>query len=123
MKPPKMIAIPSEKKVENTYAKEMTEKQHTIDPRPQFCISAELFPAIKEWKTGEKYKLEVEVEQMGSRIETYGDDKGKLIADFRISGIMVDSDKDDSKDKGEKELKKGGEVKSKFPEAMKLQKK
>ena len=53
----------------------------------------------------------MEVEMTGSRIEDYGDDKGKLKANFKISGIMVDAD----------EMKAGGVVK-KNPEMMESKK-
>lgn len=108
----KMIEIPEKKTVPNQYAIESKEKKHTIDPRPRFSVSEEILPAIKEWTTGKKYMMEIEVEQTGSRIEDYGDDKGKLVADFRISGIKVeDKSKDDDADEPE------------FPEAMRMSKK
>ncbi len=113
MKAPSMTMIPSEKKVPNTYAKEMKEPTHVIDPRPQFSINADLLPAIKDWKTGQKYKLEIEVEQTGSRIETYGDDKGKLVGEFRISGVMVDNDTDEAKEEPKGSFPKGMTVKNK----------
>ncbi len=118
MKVPKMIVIPEKKMVENQYKNDMTDEKREIDPRPQFCISEDVLPAIKTWSTGQKYKMEIEVEQVGSRISDYGDDKGKLVADFKISGIMPDTDSDESKE----EMKKGGTIK-KYPEAMIIKKK
>ncbi len=110
MKTPAMIIIPSKKMVENTYKNEISDEKRAIDPRPSFCISEDVLPAIKDWKTKGKYKLEIEVEQVGSRVSDYGDDKGKLVADFKISGIMVEGDK-----KEEDEDKE-------YPKAMKTKK-
>lgn len=106
-----MTKIPSSKTVKDEWA--MTEKtgMRTEDPRPSFCLTESVFPQIKDWKVGEKYKLEVEVEQVGSRIDDYGDNKGKMVADFKISGIMVDADADEKGESADKETKD-------YPKAM-----
>lgn len=108
-----MNAIPSEKTVKLSYdPKAKTEK---IDPRPQFSINAEEFPAIKDWSVGKKYKMEIEAEMVGSNIGEWGDDKGKMTASFKICGIMSDADSDDKKETKE-------ENKS-FPKGMVKEKK
>lgn len=112
IKAPKMTIIPEKKTVKNEYAEEMSSKVHEIDPRPMFSINETTFPAIKGWVVGQKYNLEIEVEQTASRIADYGDDKGKLVADFRISGIMVDSDSDDKKESASKSTNE------EYPKAM-----
>ena len=108
---PKMTIIPDQKTVKNEFAIESNSKTHVVDPRPCFRINETTFPAIKGWIVGQKYKLEIEAEQVSSSIETWGDDKGKMVAEFRISGIMVDSDVDDKDDKG-------SESEEKYPKAM-----
>ncbi len=101
-KAPSMKKIPSEVTVKDTSTK--VEKNGTvdrkIDPRPSFRINADLLPQIKDWSAGKKYPLEIEVEMTGSRIEDWGEDKGKLVGEFKICGIMADTDADD---KGGKE--------------------
>ncbi len=109
MKVPSMNKIPSEKTIKLSYdPKAKTEK---IDPRPEFRINAEEFPDIKNWSTGSKYKLMIEVEQVGSEIGEWGDDKGKMIARFKINGIASAED-------GKEEKKEAKEEKTKFPKAM-----
>lgn len=117
MKPPKMIMIPDSKMVKDEFSSSKAKRE--VDPRPEFSITADALPAIKDWSVGKKYMVEMEVEMTGSRIEDYGDDKGKLKGQFKISGIMPE-------EAGEKEkegMKKGGEVKkSSYPEGMKVKK-
>lgn len=100
LKPGKMIQIPDKKKVENEYAHEMKDKTRTIDPRPSFSISAETLPAIKNWSTGQKYMMIVEVEQIGSRIEDWGDDKGKLVGNFKICAVQVENEEEEEDEEG-----------------------
>ena len=94
MKTPKMIKISSKKVVvDNDYPSvEKNKSERVIDPRPEFSVIEEVLPAIKDWSVGKKYMLEIEVEMTGSRIEDWGDDKGKLKASFKISGIKVEEE-------------------------------
>jgi chromatin remodeling complex protein RSC6 len=67
-------------------------------------------PEIKEWKVGEKYKIELEVEQISMRKK----DDGKMCAEFKI--LSAEAEKEESKeeeedDENENEYKKGGKVK------------
>lgn len=112
IQPPKMHVIPEKKMIKDDMIMEGKSKgMREIDPRPQFSINAEEFPAIKEWSVGKKYKVEIEVEMVGNEIGDWGDDKGKNVARFKICGIMSDEDKDDdSEDSG------------KYPGAMKVKK-
>ncbi len=118
MKPPKvksakpkaeagMVNIPDKKTVPNEYGIEAKSKTKVIDPRPQFSANEDVLPAIKDWSVGKKYPLEVMVEMTGSRIGGQWDDenKGKLVADFRICGIAVDDDADEKDKKPEPETK------------------
>ncbi len=114
--PPKMTVIPDKKIVKDDCCPTPNGKRE-IDPRPEFSVSADILPAIKDWSVGKKYMIEIEAEMIGSRIEDWGDDKGKLKGNFKISGIAVDADKDES---GEG-MNKGGTVK-KNPETMESKK-
>jgi len=114
MKPPKKVkltVIPTEKKVEEKASEVMSEKSsgRTFDPRPEFRIGEDEFPQIKEWVTGKKYKLEIEVEQVGGRIEDWGDQKGKLVGSYKITKIGSDNDQDEETEKN-------------FPKAMQKKK-
>lgn len=62
-------------------------KKETYDPRPCFSISETDLPEIKSWTIDGKYKLEIEVEMRGIREEDYGNNKGKKVAEFRISKV------------------------------------
>lgn len=109
---PKMHVIPEKKLIQDDMVMEGKNKgKREVDPRPEFSINAEEFPAIKDWSVGKKYKLEIEVEMTGCRIGEWGDDKGKMTSSFKICGIMSDEDKDDtdakSKDFPEGMQKKG----------------
>jgi len=110
MKTPPLKKIPEKKViVDNDYKTlENGKTERVVDPRPEFSVTEEVMPQIKDWVVGKKYRMEVEVEMVGSRIEDWGDDKGKLKANFKISGIGEDSDEDEEEE---------------FPEAMKKSKK
>ncbi len=100
MKPPKKVkltVIPSSKDEDmHTLKSEAKEpKINTYDPRPQFSIGVDEFPEIKDWVTGKKYKLEIEVEQTGSRIKDWGNNKGKLEGTYKITKIGSDNDADE----------------------------
>ena len=105
----KMTEISDRKVIKDNYEGN-SKSERIIDPRPEFTITADTLPAIKDWSVGKKYKLEIEVEMTGSRIEDWGDDKGKLKCNFKISGIMVDNDFDDKA------------ADEDFPEAMRIKK-
>lgn len=110
-KAPAMKKIPSSKTVkDNDYKVKEGVTERTFDPRPEFSVTDEILPAIKDWSVGKKYRFEVEVEMIGSRIEDWGDDKGKLKGNFKISGIMVDHDKNEDDEEPE------------FPESMRIKK-
>lgn len=109
---PKMHVIPDKKFIKDEMVMEGKNKgKREVDPRPQFSVNAEEFPAIKDWSVGKKYKLEIEVEMTGNEIGEWGDDKGKNVARFKICGIMSDEDKDDSESSGD------------YPDGMKVKKK
>ena len=56
------------------------------DNRPAFQLNGRDFPAIQNWKVGERYKLEIEVEMTSSKaIDTKGGNT--IIAGFRINTI------------------------------------
>lgn len=108
MKAPKIINIPSKKIVVDEYAMggDLAKKvKRETDPRPEFVIDAETLPAIKDWNVGKKYKLEIEVEMVGSRIEDWGANKGKLTGNFKISGIMVEDDMDEEEEEMPKAMR------------------
>lgn len=88
-----MKKIPSKEIVKDEYAKN---GKREIDPRPEFSVNETTMPQIKDWSVGKKYRFEIEVEMVGSRIQDWGDDKGKQTASFKINGIMEDLDEDES---------------------------
>jgi hypothetical protein len=57
---------------------------------PSFCLKLKDIPEAKEWKVGEKYKLEVYVEQKGLRDR--GDDAMQSEVDFNILGVKAIKD-------------------------------
>lgn len=101
MKTPKFNIIPDKKLVQDDVVMSGKDKgKREVDPRPQFSINAEEFPEIKDWSTGSKYKIMIEVEQVGSEIGEWGDDKGKMTARFKINAIasMHGDDKKETKE-------------------------
>lgn len=52
---------------------------------PEISFSASELPEIKSWKVGGKYKLVLEVEQIGDVKDQYGD--GERRARFKILGV------------------------------------
>lgn len=95
--PKKLKVIPEKKVIEDEYAKTEKSGKRTIDPRPEFSVSEEIMPQIKDWSVGKKYRFEVEAEMTGSRIQDYGDDKGKLVSNFKISGIAEEEKEEKEK--------------------------
>lgn len=106
-----MNLIPSKKIIKDEFAISDKSGKREIDPRPEFEVNVEELPDIKEWKTGEKYKIMMEVQQVSSSLGEYGDDKGKLVARFKVNGICS-HEKEDDDPKNEK-----GEYLG-FPKAM-----
>jgi hypothetical protein len=108
IKAPKMNVIPDKKMIKDDVVMDgKGNSKREIDPRPQFSINAEEFPAIADWSVGKKYKIEIEVEMTGCRIGEWGDDKGKMTGEFKICGIMADEDKDDAKEEKASSFPKG----------------
>lgn len=78
---PKLKKIPVRK---STPALDM---EMDLDPMfpPSFHVTSKQMPEIKSWEVGEKYRLEIEVEQTGKRAS-----KGSHTnADFEITGYRV----------------------------------
>lgn len=92
-----MKQIPSSQKVtrNDDYVESKGKITETIDPRPTFQISEVHAPQIKNWSPKKKYKMEIEVEMIGSRVETWGAMKGQLVGEFKISAFKMDNDKDE----------------------------
>jgi len=64
------------------------------DNRSSLYISEKELAAIKDWKVGQKYKLEVEVEMTGiSKQDNWESDPGKLSANFKINKISTEKEK------------------------------
>lgn len=72
--------------------KEVKFSDQGYDERPRISFSEKEIPEIKDWKIKGKYILEVEVEQTGTRISDYGNDKELIKADFIITKIGVIDD-------------------------------
>lgn len=64
------------------------------DNRPTISFSEAELPELKDWMLNGKYRLEVEVEMTGTRIEDYGSNKGKATGTFRVTKIGVDATKE-----------------------------
>ena len=100
MKPPKKTKKVIESKPAISSYKE--------DNRSSMRISEKEVPAIKNWKIGEKYKVEVTIEMTGLSKVDWGDNMGKIEGSFKIDKISVeDNDKN------------GEDTSKNFPEAMK----
>lgn len=83
-KAPAMKKLPSKVK-----SKEIKSELNNYDPRPRITISESVLPEIKSWSLNEKYKLAIEVEMTGTRIEDWGNEKGKAIANFTVTKIGI----------------------------------
>jgi len=60
---------------------------------PNFSLSEDDLPEIKNWKVGGKYRLIIEVEQVSlSKGDYYGSTDKKLQARFQVKKILADSD-------------------------------
>lgn len=115
-----MNVIPSKKKIKDEFVVSEKDGKREVDPRPEFEVNVEEFPDIKNWKTGEKYTIMMEVQQVGSMIGEYGDDKGKLVARFKVNGICSHDEKMENEEE-EDEKDENGEYKG-FPKAMRIKK-
>lgn len=66
---------------------------------PTLHLNEKNLPAIKNWKIGEKYKLELEVELTSLSKDTYGSQDSGLHACFKIANtknsVTEDTDEDD----------------------------
>ncbi len=52
---------------------------------PSFSLTEKDLPAIKNWRVGKKYKLEIEVEQVAMSKDEYG--KSPMEARFKIHKV------------------------------------
>jgi len=68
--------------------------------RPHLNLSAKDFPALKNWKVGGKYKLELDVEQISMQKDEWMEGE-PLSASFRINKIedvtLTDEEKEGRK--------------------------
>lgn len=77
---------------------------------PRVTFTAEDVPEIKDWKIGEKYFLELEVEQVSAEKDRFGyegEKESPLTATFKVVAVKAvhksekkDDDKEDEKKKG-----------------------
>jgi len=58
---------------------------------PSFSLSQTQLPDIKSWNVGKKYKMEIEVEMVGSNKDEYSD-KSELSARFKITKVGVEKE-------------------------------
>lgn len=63
---------------------------------PSFSLTVKDLPEIKNWKVGNKYKLEIEVEQTSMAKEEYMQDQ-PLTARFRITKIKANEEDEETK--------------------------
>lgn len=60
------------------------------EPMPTLHLTSQQLPALKKWKVGGKYMLELEVEQTSMRKGNYSDDDSKKIsAEFKITKVTT----------------------------------
>ncbi len=100
MKPPK--------KSKKTATENSITPSYKEDNRSSMRISEKKVPEIKNWKIGEKYKVEVMIEMTGLSKVDWGDNMGKIEGSFKIDKISVE-DND----------KKSEDTSKNFPEGMK----
>lgn len=75
-------------------------------------LSDKELPAITEWKVGEKYTIELEVEQTSMRKK----EDGSMCAEFKIVSASSEDEgeEEDNQEEGdEPKMKKGGKVEAK----------
>lgn len=60
------------------------------DDRPRISFKETELPEVKDWKIGETYNVIVQCEMMGSSVMDYGNDKGKIRAEFKIVGLGME---------------------------------
>lgn len=67
-----------------TFGHSVKEKGHL----PEFSLDDTQLPAVKGWKTGETYKMVIEVKQIGSRLIEEGNHKGGVRNEFQVVKVM-----------------------------------
>lgn len=55
---------------------------------PSFSVDEKDLPAIKNWKIGEKYTIEIEVEMTEIGKREYGEEKGEMYARFSVKEFV-----------------------------------
>lgn len=71
--------------------------EEDYDKRPSVSFTEAELPEMKNWTIKKKYMVEMEVEMTSTSVIDYGDDKGKVRAEFKINKVGVDT----ANDKGE----------------------
>jgi hypothetical protein len=63
---------------------------------PTFSLSQDQLPEAKKWQVGKKYKLEIEVEMVGTNKDEYMQ-KQPINHRFKVTGVAVDEEEDEGK--------------------------
>lgn len=62
---------------------------YPVNPLPEFSLDQTNLPAIKNWKVGQKYDLEMNVEMVSIGKDTY-DKENELRARFKVNTVKVE---------------------------------
>ena len=81
-----MKKAPKLKALKSSYKEQPVNTDH-CDIRPCIQFSEVELPEIKKWMIDGKYKLIIEVEMKGIREAEYGANRGKKVADFRVTKV------------------------------------
>jgi hypothetical protein len=68
---------------------------------PSFSLSQDQIPEAKSWDVGKKYKLEIEVEMVGTSKDEYMKNS-PINHRFKITGVAVEEEDDNDSKKGYK---------------------
>lgn len=64
--------------------------------KPRLYLSSEDLPEIKDWDTGETYRVEVEIKMTSKSEDLFGkENKRRVNGSFDIESVEVESDEDE----------------------------
>lgn len=85
--PIKKLKAPKLKKLKPEIVKYNHCEPEPYDDRPRISFKETEIPEVADWKIGETYTVLIKCEMQGSSIMDYGNDKGKVRAEFKIVGV------------------------------------
>lgn len=90
-----MKKAPSLRKLKESVSEPKEMRDHKYDNRPTIRLTEDQLPEMKDWKVGQKYMIECEVEMMSMGKDQYGPNKDGMCCELKVTKIGVEEGDED----------------------------